>query len=210
MRKINEQSSEDFLVDLSVIRFLSSFNFFCSFSSCVLEYFRLSTSLFILVVYDRILPNESVSSLNSLALGVLVAVLFDVILKNAKLRIIEKASVNSELLLTETIFDRYIVQSNINNRQPIGALASVMRELEIYKEFLNTATIAALIDLPFPFFVHTRYYNCWTSIPNTTFEFTNHFNTYLYCPTDPFKKCIKPSITITIETKYFGRGFRWS
>ena len=146
------KSSEDFLAELSVIRFLSSFNFFwVALAAAFSNILGLSTSLFILVVYDRILPNESVSSLNSLAIGVLIAVLFDVILKNAKLRIIEKASVNSELSLTETIFDRYVEESNKTDRRSIGALASVIRELEIYKEFLNTATIATLIDLPFSF-----------------------------------------------------------
>ena len=147
-----EKSRKDILADLSVFRLLSSLNFFwVAVAAAFSNILGLSTSLFILVVYDRILPNESVSSLNSLAIGVLIAVLFDVILKNAKLRIIEKASVNSELSLTETIFDRYVEKSNKTDRQSIGALASVIRELEIYKEFLNTATVAALIDLPFSF-----------------------------------------------------------
>ena len=131
-----DKSSEDFLADLSIFRFLSSFNFlWVALAAAFSNILGLSTSLFILVVYDRILPNESVSSLNSLAIGVLIAVLFDVILKNAKLRIIEKASVNSELSLTETIFDRYVEKSNKTDRRSIGALASVMRELEIYKDF---------------------------------------------------------------------------
>ena len=64
----------------------------------------LSTSLFIMVVYDRVLPNQAIDSLYGLAIGVGIAILFDTILKGARSRIVARASVRADIAVNEDIF----------------------------------------------------------------------------------------------------------
>ena len=109
----------------------------------------LSTSLFVMVVYDRVLPNQATESLYALAIGVGIAILFDTILKGARNRIVERASVGTDIAMNEDIFEQYVEVSNTKTRKPIGELSSVMRDFEVYRDFMSSATILTLIDLPF-------------------------------------------------------------
>ena len=109
----------------------------------------LSTSLFVMVVYNRVLPNQATQSLYALAIGVGFAVLFDTLLKGARSRIVERASVGADIAMIEDIFEQFIEVSNTKDRKSVGELASVMRDLEVYRDFMSSATVLTLIDLPF-------------------------------------------------------------
>ena len=109
----------------------------------------LSTSLFVMVVYDRVLPNQATQSLYALAIGVGFAVMFDTLLKGARSRIVERASVGADIAVNEDIFEQFIEVSNTKDRKSVGELASVMRDFEVYRDFMSSATILTLIDLPF-------------------------------------------------------------
>ena len=109
----------------------------------------LSTSLFIMVVYDRVLPNEASSSLYALAFGVVLAIFFDVLLKRARSRILERATVNSDDTINNKIFNQFVEKASTKEQKPIGELASIMRDFETYRDFLSSATVLTLIDIPF-------------------------------------------------------------
>ena len=102
-----------------------------------------------MVVYDRVLPNQATQSLYALAIGVGVAILFDTLLKGARSRIVERASVTADIAVNEDIFEQFIEVSNTKDRKSVGELASVMRDFEVYRDFMSSATILTLIDLPF-------------------------------------------------------------
>ena len=51
------------------------------FAASVSNFLGLSTSLFIMVVYDRVVPNEAIESLIALTVGVAIALGFDLIIK---------------------------------------------------------------------------------------------------------------------------------
>ena len=89
----------------------------------------LSTSLFIMVVYDRVLPNQAIDSLYGLAIGVGIAILFDTILKGARSRIVARASVRADIAVNEDIFEQFVEVSNTKDRKSVGELSTVMRDL---------------------------------------------------------------------------------
>ena len=109
----------------------------------------LSTSLFIMVVYDRVLPNQAIDSLYGLAIGVGIAILFDTILKGARSRIVARASVRADIAVNEDIFEQFVEVSNTKDRKSVGELSTVMRDFEVFREFMRSATILTLVDLPF-------------------------------------------------------------
>ena len=87
----------------------------------------LATSLFILVVYDRILPKQATESLHSLAVGVALAILFDMLLKGARNRIVEHSTNRSGVSATENIFEQYVEGENISGHRRTGRLATIFK-----------------------------------------------------------------------------------
>lgn len=111
----------------------------------------LATSLFVMVVYDRVLPYQATESLYALAAGVAIAVLFDVILKNARSAIVETAAHSADRKVTEDLFDQFVEARPQNGEKSVGQLSSVIRNFEVYREFMTSAMLLTLVDLPFVF-----------------------------------------------------------
>jgi len=51
--------------------------------------------------------------------------------------------------VNEDIFEQFIEVSNTKDRKSLGELAPVMRDFDVYRDFMSFATILTLIDLPF-------------------------------------------------------------
>lgn len=108
------------------------------------------TSLFVVVVYDRVLPNQAVESLYALTIGVVLAVLFDALLRRSRSSILDAATDIADRRVTEDIFDQYI-QAPHSKTRSVGELASIMRDYEVFRDFMGSAIVLAAIDLPFVF-----------------------------------------------------------
>jgi ATP-binding cassette subfamily C protein LapB len=109
----------------------------------------LASSIFIMVVYDRVIPNAATESLYALAIGVILAITFDSLLRSAKSGIINRATEGSDLVVNEEIYNQFVELSGAENKRSIGELSTVVRDLETYRDFMSTATLLTMIDLPF-------------------------------------------------------------
>jgi len=109
----------------------------------------LSTSIFIMVVYDRVLPNEATESLIALTTGVGLALAFDFILKLLRAGFIDRAGQKADILMGRRVFDQLLNIRMTSRTGSTGAMASTIREFETLREFFTSATLVALVDLPF-------------------------------------------------------------
>ena len=129
---------------------LGGLNFFwialASFSSNVLG---LATSIFIMVVYDRVLPNQADQSLYALALGVGIAIIFDQLFKTARGAILENTSVYKDKRSSDQIFEQFVETKEDMTKRSIGSLSTISRDYDTYKEFISSAGLILFIDLPF-------------------------------------------------------------
>ena len=129
---------------------LGGINFFwialASFTSNVLG---LATSIFIMVVYDRVLPNQADQSLYALALGVGIAIVFDQLFKSARGAILENSAVHKDKKSNDQIFEQFVETKTDLTKRSIGSLTTISRDYETYKEFISSAGLILLIDLPF-------------------------------------------------------------
>ena len=121
-------------------------------AAMVSNFLSLSTSLFTMTVYDRIIPNGAVESLIALSIGVIIALGFDFLIKSLRARFIDTASKRADLEISRRLFDRILTLTPSEQRQKTGAMAGTIREFETLREFFNSTTLAVLIDLPFVFF----------------------------------------------------------
>ena len=121
-------------------------------AAMVSNFLSLSTSLFTMTVYDRIIPNGAFESLIALSIGVVIALAFDFLIKGLRAKFIDIASKRADLEISRSLFERILTLTPAEQRQKTGAMAGTVREFETLREFFNSSTLVVLIDLPFVFF----------------------------------------------------------
>ncbi len=121
----------------------------CTSRLPVYQYIRDCQPLFARLVYDKIVPNLAFESLWVLASGVAIIFLFDLVLKLLRSYFIDVAGKKTDVLVSAKIFEQ--VMGIRLEARPVsaGAFARHMQEFESIREFFTSATVAALIDLPF-------------------------------------------------------------
>ncbi len=75
-------------------------------ASLVVNLVALASPLFVMNVYDRVVPNNAVETLWVLASGVFVAFLFDFLLRTARSYFVDTAGKNADVVLASRIFER--------------------------------------------------------------------------------------------------------
>ncbi len=117
--------------------------------SLLINLFALVTPLFTMNVYDKIVPNLAFDSLWVLATGAAVVFVFDFIMRLLRSHFIDVAGKKADVLLSARIFAK-VMGMRMEARPPsTGAFARHLQEFEAIREFLTSATVAALVDIPF-------------------------------------------------------------
>lgn len=121
-------------------------------AAALTNFLGLSTSVFIMVVYDRVVPNEAIESLIVLTVGVCVALIFDFIIKSLRAQFVDRAGKRADMRMSRLIFDKLLSSEIDGKSRKTGAMAAVVREFDTLREFFTSATLVAIVDLPFVFF----------------------------------------------------------
>ena len=111
--------------------------------------FGLLTSLFTMTVYDRVVPNNATSSLVALTIGLGIVIIFDFILKMLRAYFVDHAGAHIDRDIGEAVFERLLAMRLELKKGSTGALAGMMRELEALRDFFASATLTAVVDVPF-------------------------------------------------------------
>ncbi|MGQ0559692.1 MAG: type I secretion system permease/ATPase [Sphingosinicella sp.] len=111
--------------------------------------FGMVTALFTMTVYDRVIPNNAVSSLVALSIGLGIVIIFDFILKMLRAYFVDHAGAQIDREIGEGVFERLLALRLELKRGSTGAIAGLMRELESLRDFFASATITAIVDVPF-------------------------------------------------------------
>ena len=109
------------------------------------------SSLFVMQVYDRVVPNFAYATLWFLAVGMLVAYIFDVVFKLLRLKLMDGVSKRLDEGLSQYIFEQLLGLKLDRRPQRQGSLVAQVRDYESGKQFFTSGTIFALVDLPFVF-----------------------------------------------------------
>ena len=120
-------------------------------ASVLINLFALASPLFVMNVYDRVVPNNAVETLWVLAIGVGSVYVFDLIMKVLRGYFIDTAGKKSDLILSSTIFEKVMGIRLEGRPASVGAFANNLHEFESFRDFFTSATITTLVDLPFLF-----------------------------------------------------------
>ncbi|OGA17864.1 MAG: ABC transporter [Betaproteobacteria bacterium RIFCSPLOWO2_02_FULL_66_14] len=120
-------------------------------ASVLINTFALVMPLFIMNVYDRVVPNDTTETLWALVVGVFIVLAFDFGMRMLRAYLIDIAGKRIDVILSANIFERAMGMRMEARPASVGSFASNVQEFESFREFITSATITALVDLPFVF-----------------------------------------------------------
>ncbi|WP_372880177.1 type I secretion system permease/ATPase [Psychromonas sp.] len=120
-------------------------------ASILVNIFALISPLFVMNVYDKVVPNLAFETLWVLAIGGSVAYIFDLILKQLRSYLIDMAGKKVDIQVSSKLFAKIIGIPLEKRAASVGGMARQLGEFDNVREFLSSATITALVDLPFSF-----------------------------------------------------------
>jgi ATP-binding cassette subfamily C protein LapB len=120
-------------------------------ASILVNTFALASPLFIMNVYDRVVPNHAIETLWVLAIGVATVFIFELLLRTLRAYFIDMAGKKADVILSATIFEKVMAVKMAARSNSVGSFANSMQEFESFRDFFTSATMTTLIDLPFAF-----------------------------------------------------------
>jgi ATP-binding cassette, subfamily C, bacterial LapB len=118
-------------------------------AALLINLFALALPIFTMNVYDRVVPNRAVETLWMLAVGLMVVLSVDFALRMMRGYFIDLASKRIDVRLSATIMERVLGLRLEARPLSVGAFAANLRSFETVRDFIASATVTALIDLPF-------------------------------------------------------------
>jgi ATP-binding cassette, subfamily C, bacterial LapB len=115
----------------------------------LINMFALAMPIFTMNVYDRIVPNRSVETLWVLVAGIALVIFADVALRTIRGYFLDWASHRVDIKLTARIMEQVLGTRLELRPTSVGSFASNLRAFETVRDFITSATITTLIDIPF-------------------------------------------------------------
>ncbi|SEI52576.1 type I secretion system permease/ATPase [Pseudomonas sp. NFR16] len=120
-------------------------------ASLVANLLGMAGVLFSMQVYDRVIPAESLPTLYVLFGGVMLALIFDFVMRVMRLRITDVLGKRADLRVSDLVFGHALRLRNSVRPKSTGSFISQLRELEQIRDLITSSTATALADMPFFF-----------------------------------------------------------
>jgi ATP-binding cassette subfamily C protein LapB len=111
--------------------------------------FALALPLFTMNVYDRVVPNYALETLWTLAIGLLVVVVMDFILRMMRGYFLDLASERIDKDVSGQIMERVLGGRLEHRPSSVGSYAINLRSFDSVRDFITSISITTIIDLPF-------------------------------------------------------------
>lgn len=118
-------------------------------AALLINLFALGSPLFVMNIYDRVVPNNAMETLWVLTIGMLIVFGFDLLMRILRGYFIDIAAKKIDLNLSSKIFAQIIGIKMGDRPNSVGALANTIQSFESFRDFITSSTITVLIDLPF-------------------------------------------------------------
>ena len=118
-------------------------------ASLLVNLFVLATPLFTMNVYDRVIPNNAQETLLVFTIGIVFVYALDFFLKFTRGYMLEIAAKKSDIIMSSIVFEKVLDLKLAVHPQSVGSFANNLKDFESVRSFFTTATMTAVIDLPF-------------------------------------------------------------
>lgn len=120
-------------------------------AAILINVLALAGTFFTMNVYDRVISNQAYVTLWTLAIGVTIALAFEFIARILRGWLIDNAGKKADLVLGASVFRQALMSRLEFRAASAGAFANNLREFESLRDFVTSATLVAITDLPFLF-----------------------------------------------------------
>jgi len=136
-------------------------------AALLINLFALATPMFSMTVYDRVVPNRAEETLWVLAIGVLLMMVFDTAMRILRAYILDTAGKRIDVTLSAQIMERVLGLRMADRPASVGSFAANLRAFESVRDFIASASITTLVDLPFVlvFFFAIVWISPWLLVP---------------------------------------------
>ena len=119
-------------------------------ASFFLQLFALVTPICFQVVMDTVLVHRALSTLDVIAIALLVMTLFEIALGTMRMYLFSHTSCRVDVELGSRLFEHLLkIPIAFFNSRPVGQVVARVRELESIREFLTNNALTLLLDLFF-------------------------------------------------------------
>ncbi|EEW1532041.1 type I secretion system permease/ATPase, partial [Escherichia coli] len=118
-------------------------------ASFVINLLALISSLYVMNVYDRVIPNQAYETLWVLTIGVVLAIGFEFLAKMLRSYLLDIAGKKADIVISAMLFHRVMGIRLDKRPASSGSYANNLRDFESIREFMTSASLLALVDLPF-------------------------------------------------------------
>lgn len=136
-------------------------------AALLVNLFALAMPMFSMTVYDRVVPNRAEETLWVLSIGVLLMMGFDMLLRILRAYILDTASKRIDVTLSARIMERVLGLRMADRPASVGSFAANLRAFESVRDFVASASITTLVDMPFVlvFFLALIWISPWLIFP---------------------------------------------
>lgn len=118
--------------------------------SLFINILALAVPVFVLQVYDRVVFQGGLSTLQGLVIGMTIVVVFDNVLRQGRARIMQTVAAQSDVIVSRRLFDKLMsLPLGTLESQPAASWHVLFRDVDVVRNTLSGASAILLADLPF-------------------------------------------------------------
>ncbi|MEG3768054.1 type I secretion system permease/ATPase [Alteromonas sp. 14N.309.X.WAT.G.H12] len=136
-------------------------------ASVFISLLSVALPLFVMNVYDRVVPNAAIETLWVLVVGVLLALMADFFLRMLRHFFVELAASRIDVTLSSALLQQVLGFKLKERPKSSGAFVNRIQSFDAIKGFLNSVTLVSVVDLPFAllFLVIICFVDMYLAIP---------------------------------------------
>jgi len=120
-------------------------------AAILINLFGLTSPIFIMNIYNRVIPNNAIETGWVLGIGALTVFGFDFIMRNLRGYFIDLAGHKIDVIAGRKIYDQLLNIKLAERPTSSGSFANMLRDFDSVRDFITSATLTTVIDLPFTF-----------------------------------------------------------
>lgn len=117
--------------------------------SVLINLFAIAMPLYVMNVYDRVVPNQATATLWALTAGIALVLCFDLALRLTRNAFVDLAASRADVKLSSALMQRVLGMRMEARPASTGSFAATLQSFESVRGFIGSATVVALVDLPF-------------------------------------------------------------
>ena len=118
-------------------------------ASVTVNAIALAVAFYTMQVYDRVLPTQGYSTLWVLTFGVAIAIVLELVMRQVRARMVERACKAIDEELSSVFFGHALAIRMDKRPRTVGTFAAQIRHFEMVRNFMTSSTLFLLADLPF-------------------------------------------------------------